>query len=478
MQAVLVSKESLPVMRDVASLTLSTPTEEKYLYFSTKNKVDKKSIKNLALHVSSAISMPNSSEQADVPTKYNKVFQLNKLVLPDEVVVENPYEGTLREVYDNALKARQNIESKDLSALGIFSADEDLIEIIRAAYYKATVPPHALFAEKTQRNKTPVIHNYMHDLAITDTDHYLHDVIVVAGGAVTDYILDLQPRDYDIFFVKSTHEWKKTCRDYINYLLIKFKVLKCRISELALSLTLLDKRTDRVIKVQLILISYSKAADIITGFDLPACACMYYQGQVWLTERCRWSLTNRLNYVDPTVLSNNYCMRLTKYAINKGIAVLVPNFDINVWSAQNNDGSACMIKNSLRINGFIYNNLGCLLQLHFMSTQQTHDSVDNMLSDYESDYAGKSTFKLDHKSDYASDYAGGKPPSFNTNLRFRNARAKRPYYTNFFDSSNLVQVATWDSFMSTELENYDIYESLIKVRELVNKIDSGKYTHE
>ena len=375
------------------------------------------------------------------------------------------------------LALSNNIAEKSLKALGIASVNESEIAEIRAAYHSAEIPTSALFADKITRDKKVCLHNFMQDLALDDS-HYLYDSVIIAGGAVTDHILGLQPRDYDVFFTKNIHGNENVIAAYVEHLTNKFNICAYTDSELAITLNLSHIESKKKIKVQLILSFYQTAGDIITGFDLPACACMYYRSRVWLTERCRWSLTNRLNYVDPTMVSNNYCLRLAKYAINKGIAVLVPNFDINVWSAQNNDGSACMIKNSLRINGFIYNNLGCLLQLHFMSTQQTHDSVDNMLSDYESDYAGKSTFKLDHKSDYASDYAGGKPPSFNTNLRFRNARAKRPYYTNFFDSSNLVQVATWDSFMSTELENYDIYESLIKVRELVNKIDSGKYTHE
>jgi hypothetical protein len=450
-------------MQDVACLTLTSSSENKYLYFSTENRETSfVTVENLAHQIMASIE---SSFDED-----SKTFQLNKLVLTDQVEIDVPYQGSLQVIYLRSLAFRElalsnNIAEKSLKALGIASVNESEIAEIRAAYHSAEIPTSALFADKITRDKKVCLHNFMQDLALDlalDDSHYLYDSVIIAGGAVTDHILGLQPRDYDVFFTKNIHGNENVIAAYVEHLTNKFNICAYTDSELAITLNLSHIKSKKKIKVQLILSFYQTAGDIITGFDLPACACMYYRSRVWLTERCRWSLTNRLNYVDPTMVSNNYCLRLAKYAINKGIAVLVPNFDVNVWDAENQGtANAWKIKNSLQIVGTKYNNLGYLLQLHFMPRKAVRKDVEEMPSDYEQ-YVVEAS-----EETYECNKAEIRKMLVKKNSSF--VKPSRSYYSYLFDSSNVPQIATWNSFMSTELENYDIYKSLIKVRNIIKQ---------
>ena len=72
MIAVVVSKEALPPMQDVACLTLTSSSENKYLYFSTENRETFfVTVENLAHQIMASIE---SSFDED-----SKTFQLNKL---------------------------------------------------------------------------------------------------------------------------------------------------------------------------------------------------------------------------------------------------------------------------------------------------------------------------------------------------------------------------------------------------------------
>lgn len=464
MQTVVISNEAFPPMRDRVSLTLSKGDKTKHCYFFTKNGYSKKTRKDLARQIESFskedIPEPSSLfPQPHLPNEtISKVYQLNKLVLFDEPQLDNPYEDIWKDVYDNSLEARKlpfslkDNYQKDMLMRGIIAADNKLIEEIRNAYQTAQVPANALFVDKLGKTRKPVTRNYVKDLLMFPKDHAYYNKIAIAGGAVTDYILNLQPRDYDVFLVDAD---RYVIKDYVRELIIKFKLLSFTTSDMALSLNLLDEKDNNIIKVQIILFDYQAPGTIITGFDIPACACMYYQDKVWLTERCYWSLNKRLNYVDPTMVSNNYCLRLAKYALNKGIAVLVPNFDPHIWYVENNDNNAWLIKNSLCVMGNKCNNLGYLLQLHF--TSLVEKAIDEMPSDY-FQYIDDPITKKDLFNCFERNRVLLKPVAF-----------KRPYYKSLFDSSNLPQVSTWLSFMDTQIEDYEMYSSLLDLTKRLSR---------
>lgn len=79
------------------------------------------------------------------------------------------------------------------------------------------------------------------------------------------------------------------------------------------------------IQMQIILRLYRTPSEIIHGFDVDCC-CMGYDGKdIWLTERCLYSLINAMNTVNFDRLSPSYEMRLAKYG-GRGMAIRITNF--------------------------------------------------------------------------------------------------------------------------------------------------------
>ncbi|MEI7986385.1 MAG: hypothetical protein WCI55_12230 [Armatimonadota bacterium] len=69
--------------------------------------------------------------------------------------------------------------------------------------------------------------------------------------------------------------------------------------------------------------SYPTAASVIGGFDLTIAACFYDGENIWMTNMCAFSLTNRFNIVDPDRRSTTYESRLRKYA-SAGATIVFP----------------------------------------------------------------------------------------------------------------------------------------------------------
>ena len=82
---------------------------------------------------------------------------------------------------------------------------------------------------------------------------------------------------------------------------------------------------ERKEEIQVILRLYRTPSEILHGFDIDSC-CMGYDGKdIWITNRCLFSLLNGYNTVNFDRLSPSYEYRLAKYAV-KGMSVKVPNF--------------------------------------------------------------------------------------------------------------------------------------------------------
>src|SRR5437016_5422873 len=79
---------------------------------------------------------------------------------------------------------------------------------------------------------------------------------------------------------------------------------------------------------QIILRLYNSPSEIIHGFDIDCCSVGYDGKDIWMTQRCLFSLMNGYNSVNFNRMSPSYHYRLAKYG-SRGMAVKVPDFERN-----------------------------------------------------------------------------------------------------------------------------------------------------
>lgn len=73
--------------------------------------------------------------------------------------------------------------------------------------------------------------------------------------------------------------------------------------------------------------SYPSAASVIGGFDLTVAACFTDGENIWMTSMCAFSITNRINILDPSRRSTTYESRLRKYC-SIGVGIVFPFTEI------------------------------------------------------------------------------------------------------------------------------------------------------
>jgi hypothetical protein len=78
--------------------------------------------------------------------------------------------------------------------------------------------------------------------------------------------------------------------------------------------------------IQVILRIYKSPTEIISGFDIDACAVVFDGFDVYALPRARRAITKRYNMVDPDRQSYTYEYRLFKYA-TRGFRVCIPGFN-------------------------------------------------------------------------------------------------------------------------------------------------------
>lgn len=80
---------------------------------------------------------------------------------------------------------------------------------------------------------------------------------------------------------------------------------------------------------QIVLRLYDSPAEVLLGFDVDCCCCLYNGRDVWVSRRCLMALetgTNVLNPLHSWPNKASYEVRLAKYAL-RGFAVVVPGLD-------------------------------------------------------------------------------------------------------------------------------------------------------
>jgi len=79
--------------------------------------------------------------------------------------------------------------------------------------------------------------------------------------------------------------------------------------------------------VQIIFRLYKSPSEVLHGFDVDSC-CIGFDGEdIWITERCLFSLIFGYNTVNFKRMSPSYETRLVKYA-NRGMKIYVPGFEM------------------------------------------------------------------------------------------------------------------------------------------------------
>lgn len=173
--------------------------------------------------------------------------------------------------------------------------------------------------------------------------------MLLAGGAVHSGILGDEINDYDYFPVMSQVNMKNRnlydkkgfmrvgpLTDYMNTLfdsyLTKMKEHNTNVSYLgkvrksALSITRSIKvdsidDADSWLTIQMIKRLHLTIAEVIFGFDIPACQLAYHKGKIYATGAAIACIVNRIIISEVSASSTNYDDRLKKY-FERGYSVL------------------------------------------------------------------------------------------------------------------------------------------------------------
>lgn len=406
----------------VEFITINTKTEDiLYYYFTPKNFYSK--------------MLKNKEDEQICRINYQG------MIINIDPNIDFPYDETFKEIYSNHMMMRKKINTNytneninnnlyystpkniitDLSTFTVLS-DDDIINL-RTTFTNAIIPSSALFRDIATLKEVNEYNNIENSVLAKIIPPQFRKKVIAAGGSIVDHILGDKPRDYDMFFTSEenlteyynmliTHEdynvthltssslahtitlvEKHKRNDEYNSLLVVLDTLKSLypnnvkdnpiiISTKTQLKTLKQEINNTKIVVQLITKLLYNVQDVIISFDLPSCAVMYYDSKIYASDRFLYTMRNRFQYIDPTLISDNFMVRLQKYS-NKGIAVLVPDFDPVEWLNNNpTHETAIMINNNIKINKRRrhYNNLGYLTYLHFCKDD---DKNNNPPSDYD-----------------------------------------------------------------------------------------------
>lgn len=365
-------------------------------------------------------------------------------------------------------------EEDEMQARGIFRYTTEKWMALRDHFRQLTPPSHAFFL-RSARSSSSSSSSSSSPLGLEKTLKFLTDnnrlPVIIAGGALISLMLDEVPDDYDCYF-QSPDDYNA----YLYWILTTQKVTKLVINSGTTTVTILHRGVSY--KLQLINRIYPVPGLVIVGFDLPASAIMYHRGQVWMSDRARLVLEKGYMWVDPTVVSNNYGVRLMKYGFVKGIPTVVEGLDPRQWVADHpTHFISWLLNHQTRPSelGIVLNNLGFLIYLN--EYYQTHP-VPNETSDYEkyhrqdqeniipspvtlSGNFAKWTIELPHARIY-SDGNLVRESQITIKPQFTRLFADRRYgYQGYYDSSQCPQTLGYDTIQTFDIIPFPLYNALI-----------------
>jgi hypothetical protein len=165
--------------------------------------------------------------------------------------------------------------------------------------------------------------------------------VMVAGGSISTIIqrlsMGLKVRNHDIndvdLFMYGLDPVQ--CKDKVAQLINKIKTTFPKVEAVYTqrALTLFDLNN----KIQIILTAFASPSQILQSFDLPSSmvGVINFQDPALITtSKGFFSLTNRVNIVNPKCHSELYAERLTKY-FYRGYSIAFP--DLNLKAIKNNE---------------------------------------------------------------------------------------------------------------------------------------------
>jgi hypothetical protein len=371
----------------------------------------------------------------------------------------------LRKIFSNTDNKQQYLDTFDQFLIKL---DKQDMQIMRENYYLNTDSKDNTTFFTESANKVVPNNSENNNISFL-IPKKMENNVVIAGGAIINNILSLKETDYDIYFVDDTgkKDIKVIIQNYCKWLDASFEITCYSFSNIALTFTI--KINEKDIKIQLIKKLYHNAAHILCGFDLPACMFAYYKETYYMTTLSKLAITQRVNYVDPTMVSDNYCQRLMKYAIKKGFRVKAPGITKEEIMS-NIDVEFITSIGDKNLKKYC-NNLGLLIFYHL---KYNNIGDENILydSDYCTDYDTSKASKVFQKQFeyfininqneldrcYDCTFEGISFDKYPINNSFRKFKDE------VFDSSICAQLSNWNIFMDTDLyyNNYSsIYNKII-----------------
>lgn len=158
------------------------------------------------------------------------------------------------------------------------------------------------------------------------------DNILIAGGCISNIILDLRYFSSDIdFFIYNLSEEEATNKviklifQILNTEGVKLKMfIKHKYN---LSIIIENKGQYHFVKIQFIFRLYKTKSAILHGFDIGSSAVGFDGKEIYFTSLSKFSYEYMMNIVDTTRRSTTYEKRLIKY-FRRGFGIILPKLNI------------------------------------------------------------------------------------------------------------------------------------------------------
>lgn len=347
------SRYHAPASSSVPALECCTP------YNPCAGRTDGECVRDI-----SSSSLPTSPDRKPEPDAYVAPFE----------------DGKMEEFYQHIIKRENYLRSQENKDDALVEFIDEGIVILRSKHQSAIHSKQLLkhrlldsqFIVPTCFNPADVedgVHKEIKQVFdfFAGLPKWIKERLVIAGGAVTDFIIsNNEPNDYDLFLLSPQPGMAVTSEDLIKNLLEGWQNRISRISRTqhAISLSLdiserpVETMTDRArlyrmraiaessgidvyeklkkiselfpkrhkgkyVKIQIILREYVSIGQILLGFDIDACRFAWCNGKVYGTQSGLFAVRNAINVVNLQFASETYNYRLVKY-MRKGFAIYVP----------------------------------------------------------------------------------------------------------------------------------------------------------
>lgn len=257
-------------------------------------------------------------------------------------------------IFNQEEKLRNNLEKyKDnydqLVEFNRFDPDLYLQRSLSPNIFMKEIMPPLMRYNKDSQEKIDFISKLLNSMKYDyQNDEFLPGGQVLAGGAVLSTLFKIKSSDYDIFiygcnekeaelkilsltnYIDKKYTLKNVIRGTnsvtINFSEEEIKIIKEIVPSFGRPKIIENRYSKtRHYKIQIILRLYSKAHEIIHGFDVDCCSILFEDDKFWMTKRCQYSLQTWTNTVNFNRFSPSYEQRLVKYA-TRGFAIYIPEF--------------------------------------------------------------------------------------------------------------------------------------------------------